>query len=229
MSATVPYSFRTTSLLRATYTSLAPIYDALVPLVSSGARATGRKWLAVQDGDQVLDLGTGTGLALPSLLAANPTGWTEGIDLTPAMLARAHRRMANTSHTHYGLRRSDATALPYPDDTFDAVFSSYVLDVLPRSQIRPALREIRRVMQPEGRVVLVYLAPPNEGIEHLWSDLAYCFPLFLGGGRPIDLRHSLRECKFQIQSQTAHTQVGLRSTITLATPSSRTEVKAEHA
>jgi len=225
----VPVSERSTSILRATYTIVAPVYDEIVPLVSSAARATGRKWLAVQDNEQVLDVGTGTGLALPPLLDANPSGWTEAVDLTPAMLARAERRLAKVSHRRCGLRQADATALPYRNDTFDAAFSSYLLDVLAHSQIHPALREMRRVVRPEGRVVLVYLSPANEGIEHFWSDIAHCFPLFFGGARPINLRCPLRECGFEIQSQTNHTEFGLRSTITLATPTSGTETTAKHA
>jgi len=191
----------------------------LVPYVSSEARTLGRAWLAVQDGERVLDVGTGTGLALSPLAAANPGGWTEGVDLSPVMLHHARRRMADCNHARYGLRHADATDLPYSSDTFDAVFSSYLLDVLPAPQIRPALRELRRVLRPEGRFVLVYLSAPQRPIEHLWAVLARSLPPLAGGARPVALQRPLHECGFEIDAHTTCTQAGLRSAVTRAAPS----------
>jgi len=204
---------RTPSVLRATYTSLAPFYDEVVPLVSSTARAVGRDWLAVEDGEQVLDVGTGTGLALNCLAAGNPTGWTEGVDLTPSMLSRARHRLSSLSHSRYGLRLANAAALPYPPNTFDAVFASYFLDVLPRLQIRPVLHEMHRVLSPQGRVVLVYLTSPSSLLGRLWGGLAHAMPPLVGGARPISLDKPLRECGFEETARTTCRQLGLRSAI----------------
>jgi demethylmenaquinone methyltransferase/2-methoxy-6-polyprenyl-1,4-benzoquinol methylase len=211
-------TLRDADALRRIYTALAPTYDALVPFVSRQARAAGLDWLGVRDGEDVLDVGTGTGLALTRLAAVNPTGWTEGVDMTPAMLARAERRMADGPHDRYGLRHGRATALPYPADAFDAVFSSYLVDVLPTTQLRPALREMRRVLRPSGRLVLVYLAPPRRLSERLWAGCTrWLIPLF-GGGRPINVQPSLSACTFEVQARTRCRQAGLRSGIVRATP-----------
>lgn len=200
------------------YTGLAPIYDSVVPFVSSRARTLGTTWLGLRDGEWVLDIGTGTGLALPDLLAATPSGWTEAIDSTPAMLERARRRLAGIDHHRYGLRYGTATALPYPADAFDAVFSSYTIDVLPADHIRTALQEIHRVLRPEGRLVLVYMAPPVRPIEKVWETVARYAPLLLGGDRPLPLRRTLPNTGFSIQAHTTRTQLGLRSAIVRATP-----------
>lgn len=210
---------RTRASLRASYQRIARVYDVFVPYVSSGARTRARSWLDVEDGEWVLDVGTGTGLALLPLAEANSTGWTEGVDLSPAMLDRARQRMANAPHSRYGLRHADATTLPYPDDTFDAVFSSYVLDVLARSDIRAALQEMHRVLRPEGRLVLVYLTSPKRTVERLWTALAYAVPSLAGGARPVSLQHPLRESGFEPDVRTTCRQAGLRSAITRATPS----------
>jgi len=213
-----PYSLlRTAPVLQATYTCLAPIYDALVPHISSQARSAGRRQLAVREGERVLDVGTGTGLTFKRLVAANPTGWTEGVDRTPAMLQRARQRMRDVPHACYGLRLADATALPYPDDTFDAVFSTYLIDVLPSQYQSPVLQEMRRVLRPAGRVVLVYLAPPRQGIEYLWNALCKSVPPLFGGARPVRLRSALQTCGFDVQAHITCSQKGLRSAITQGT------------
>lgn len=207
-----------TDQLRATYTLLAPFYDALVPFISSTARTLALSWIQVRDGERVLDVGTGTGRALKRLAVANPTGWTEGLDLTPALLTRARRRMAGCDHDRHRVRQGHATALPYPDDAFDAVFSSYLLDVLPPSQRLSALLEMRRVVRPPGRLVLVTLAPPQHWIESVWTDLGTLVPIVLGGARPLDLPSLLRKGGFDVHAYTTCIQAGLRSGVAFATP-----------
>jgi demethylmenaquinone methyltransferase/2-methoxy-6-polyprenyl-1,4-benzoquinol methylase len=209
---------RSAARLRRQYAALAPIYDRFVPLVSSRARALGVRWLRPRDGEHLLDVGTGTGRALLPLAADNPTGWTEGLDASPAMLARARRRMRRCPHDRYGLRRGDATALPYPSGAFDAVFAGYTVDVLPTTQIRPCLRELRRVLRPDGRLVLVYLAPPTRPVEYAWAAVARACPPLFGGDRPMDLRSRLPDTGVHPQRYSTRTQLGLRSGIVRARP-----------
>lgn len=212
-------SGRSRSALRSTYTALAPLYDRLVPHISDQARTLGRSWLEVQNGERVLDVGTGTGLALGPLARSNSDGWTDGVDLTPAMLRHARKRLELVSHARYSLHEARATALPFPDSTFDAVFSSYLVDVLPADQLLPALQEMHRVLQPHGRLVLVYLALPQRPVERLWVALARHLPVLLGGARPVALQPRLQKCGFQIQAHATRVQIGLRSAIVKASPS----------
>lgn len=211
-------SSRFPGTLRALYTALAPVYDRLVPFVSSAARSLGVSWLDVRDGERVLDVGCGTGQALVHLAAATPEGWSEGLDVAPAMVARTRARLTSLPHDRYRVRRGTVPPLPYPDDHFDAVFSSYVVDVLPRVAMSPVLDEMRRVLRPDGRLVLVVLIPPVGPLETLWNALARCIPLLLGGARPIHPPPLLERAGFSVRRTATRTQLGLRSGILEASP-----------
>jgi demethylmenaquinone methyltransferase/2-methoxy-6-polyprenyl-1,4-benzoquinol methylase len=214
----LPFSPRTSVTLRRLYTCLRPIYDGVVPWLSSRARTKGRDWLNVTDEEHVLDVGCGTGLALRPIAATNPNGWTEGLDLTPAMVDHTRDRMKTSPHDQYRVRVGNAASLPYPDRTFDAVFSSYMLDVLPSSLIPRCLKEMHRVLRPTGRLVLVHLTPSRHPAARLWTWSAHLFPPLLGGARPLSLRTPLLDAGFVPKQRETCTQLGLRSAVVYATP-----------
>lgn len=98
--------------------------------------------LPVASGRDVLEVGCGTGLILARLAAVAKRA--EGIDLSPGMLEKARERGLT-------VREGSATALPYPDGSFDAVVSFKVLAHVP--DIRGALSEMARVCRPGGTMV----------------------------------------------------------------------------
>jgi ubiquinone/menaquinone biosynthesis C-methylase UbiE len=98
--------------------------------------------LPLASGREVLEVGCGTGLILTRLSEAAKRA--EGIDLSPGMLEKARERGLT-------VREGSATALPYPDHSFDVVVSFKVLAHVP--DIRGALREMARVCRPGGQVV----------------------------------------------------------------------------
>jgi arsenite methyltransferase len=116
-------------------------------------------------GDAVLDIGCGAGV--DSLVAGRmvgPAGRVVGIDVTVAMLAQARENQARLGLGQVIFQVGDATALPFPDNDFDAVISNGVLNLtLNKAQ---ALEETHRVLKPGGRLmladmVLVAALPPN--------------------------------------------------------------------
>jgi len=135
--------------LRYGYTVFAPIYDALVAPFTVEARQRSLAQWGTELPATALLVGVGSGLDIP-LLPAGPN--YTGIDLTPAMLVRARRRVAAAGLT-MRLDRGDARCLPYNDAAFDAVVLHLILAVTPQP-VR-VLTEAARVLRPGGRVLIL--------------------------------------------------------------------------
>lgn len=100
---------------------------------------------SLPSGARVLDVGCGTGVYLNRAVACGLVA--TGVEPAPAMLDSA-RRNAPGCEVSQGV----ATALPFPDESFDLVFEIEVLRYLHREDVRTALSEARRVLRPGGRI-----------------------------------------------------------------------------
>jgi SAM-dependent methyltransferase len=96
---------------------------------------------------RVLDVGCGTGHLSFALARDFPLASVRGIDLSPAYIKHAQRN--DEPRLEFQVR--DACALPFPNDTFDHVFSMLALQFIPRAEL--AIREMRRVTRPGGTIV----------------------------------------------------------------------------
>src|ERR1700742_3429371 len=109
------------------------------------------EWLNVPQGGIALDVGAGPGPITASLArAAGPDGLALGVDISEPMLARAVRAEAGPQ---VGFLRADAQRLPFRDETFDAVISIAMLQLIPEPSA--ALAEMVRVLRPGGRMAVM--------------------------------------------------------------------------
>jgi ubiquinone/menaquinone biosynthesis C-methylase UbiE len=100
---------------------------------------------------RILDAGCGNGRYTRFLLReADADAFITGFDLSQHMLRRARRRLKSD---RVGQVAADLTRLPYPDAYFDAIVCGWVLEHLPDP--RPGLRELARVLQPGGKLLLL--------------------------------------------------------------------------
>jgi ubiquinone/menaquinone biosynthesis C-methylase UbiE len=107
----------------------------------------------------VLDLGCGTGTMAILIRQRRPESLIVGVDGDPKVLDIARRKAAKASLS-IQFDESLAERLPYPEETFDRVLSSFVLHHLTRDGKLEALREVHRVIKPGGSFHLADFGPP---------------------------------------------------------------------
>jgi ubiquinone/menaquinone biosynthesis C-methylase UbiE len=109
----------------------------------------------VTAGDRVLDVGCGTGtLAIAAARRVGPTGAVHGVDPSEDLLARA-RKKARRASVAVEFAVGSGDALPFPDASFDVVLSTLVWHHLPHEAVKRSALEVRRVLRPSARFLLV--------------------------------------------------------------------------
>jgi arsenite methyltransferase len=110
----------------------------------------------IRAGEHVVDVGSGAGI--DSLIAAKmvgPTGKVSGVDMTPAMLAKARRSAAEGQFSNVEFLEGYAESLPIPDGWADVIISNGVLNLMPDKVA--TLKEMARVLKPGGRLQIADL------------------------------------------------------------------------
>jgi len=141
---------RATQTTKRRYDRLSRTYDLMEWAVERRAFEGYRRrlWPLVK-GPRILEVGVGTGKNIPYYPAGAEI---TAIDLSPGMLAKA-RRVAAESGSPVDLREMDVQQLDFPDDEFDTVLTSFVFCSVPDA-VR-GLSEIRRVLRPDGRLLML--------------------------------------------------------------------------
>jgi len=136
--------------------------EAPHPLIT---RARLREILEPQPGERVLEIGPGTGYYTLELAAwVSEQGAIEVLDIQQEMLDHTMRRAGEHGIANINPARGDARDLPYADDTFDAAYLVTVLGEIPDQGA--ALRELRRVVRPGGRIVVGELFGDPHMVTH---------------------------------------------------------------
>lgn len=112
-----------------------------------------RRVLEPRSGERILEVGPGVGVHAQAVAAAlRPDGMLDVLDVQQAMLDRLICRAARSGLTNIVPRLGDARKLPYAAGTFDAAYLVGVLGEVPDAVA--ALRELRRVLKPNGRLII---------------------------------------------------------------------------
>ncbi len=133
------------------YRRWAGVYDTVFGGISSKGRLRAVSLVNRLPGTDVLEVGVGTGLALPHY---NPDKRITGIDLSKEMLRKARERTREDALTNVqALHEMDAEATPFEDASFDIAVAMFVASVVPNP--KRLLAELRRLVRPGGNILLV--------------------------------------------------------------------------
>jgi len=176
------------------YRRYAPTYDLYFGALFQPGRRAVIERMNCRPGEHILEVGVGTGLSLP--LYPRHARVT-GIDLSRAMLARAHERKARLQLEHVvALRCMDAEHMQFPDDSFDKVVAMYVASVVPHPT--RLVDEMRRVCAPGGELYIVnhfhHASPVIAALERLMAP----FSKLMGFRPDLSLEQFIRDTGLEV-------------------------------
>ncbi len=153
--------------VRAAYRRQAALYDRMFGAFAGEARRRAVDAVNAIPGRNVLEVGVGTGLALPLYSAEKRV---TGIDLSPDMLELAHERVEALALTNIeDLLELNAEATGLPDASFDIAVGMFVASVVPHPD--RLLAEMRRLVRPGGHILFINHFSARRG-PRLWVERA---------------------------------------------------------
>lgn len=154
----------------------ASVYDLLAPIMTLGLEGRYRKraieLLQLRGDEKVLDIGCGTGILtrqLAKVLDGSRSDQAIGIDAAAKMIAVARRKAAGLTHLRF--ETALAENLPFAENSFDAAVSTFFYHHIDRELKDLSLTELRRVLKPGGRAVIIDVDTPSNLFGKLcaWS------------------------------------------------------------
>jgi ubiquinone/menaquinone biosynthesis C-methylase UbiE len=166
---------------RRVYDRMARVYPASTFFFHSRAHRCALEASGVRDGMRVLEVATGSGEMFRRIVRANRSGETIGFDLSPNMALRTHHRIRREFPGSRTLCQAvDARHMPFRDESFDAVFCCYLLELLGAEDILKALTEIRRVLRSRGKLALICIGEETAVFNRLYKVAGALAPAFWG-------------------------------------------------
>lgn len=168
------------------YSDLAGIYDHVFTRVFRRRIDQVVKGLNIAPGQEVLEVGIGTGLSVDAYPAHAKV---VGIDLSQDMLDHAAQKMDPERHAHITLQQGDALNLEFADDSFDFVTAFHVITVVPDP--KKMLDEMVRVCRPGGKIVIINHFSSERALIRFVVDRVDAITRHLGWSTRLRLRDVL--------------------------------------
>lgn len=202
------------------YDGLARFYDVWGKLAESKARNRAIEIADIRDGQNIMEIAVGTGLAFYEIVKRNPHGLTIGIDLSEGMLRKAQKRLKQLSGARHRLEVGTAFRLPAHNESTDLLVNNYMFDLIHSDEMDKILAEFRRVLSKDGRLVLVNMTK-HEGCcaglyESTYGWIYRLWPRAMGGCRGVQLSGRLEAHGFEVERREYYRQLLFPSEVILA-------------
>ena len=195
---------RTKEDAKRSYDRISRYYDFLTGVFERKYAEMALERLSISEGETVLEIGFGTGYCLKRIAeSVGPKGKAYGIDLSTGMMKISKERLEKAGlEDRVKLFCGDAASLPFDDRVFDAVFMSFTLELFDTPEIPKVLEQIKRVLKPEGRFVVVSMSKENgESVFlKLYEWLHNRLPKYVDC-RPIYVEQSVRQAGYTIRNK----------------------------
>jgi ubiquinone/menaquinone biosynthesis C-methylase UbiE len=198
------------------YDGLAKIYDIWGKLTESRARNRAIELAAIKDGQSIMEVAVGTGLAFYEIVKRNKNGKNIGIDLSNGMLEKAKKRMEKLADANFSLNLGTAFDLPAASESIDLLVNNYMFDLIPYEDMGKVLNEFKRVLKSNGKLILVNMTKGETIGSSLYDRIYKISPKTMGGCRGVQLADLLKQHDFTVETREYHQQMLFPSEVILA-------------
>ncbi len=195
----------------AEYDRISGIYSVLEESFKSDSRERILDMMDVQYGENVLEIGVGTGHSMARMAEqVGEEGSVCGLDISPVMISQAKERLVKTCyHDRTDLILADALSIPFSENVFDAVLMSFSLELFHEEERRKLLGSISRVLKPRGRICVLCLSSRSKSVmRDIYETIQERFPDHIDCV-PIDVVEELESMGYTIGSHREDVLYGL--------------------
>ena len=189
------------------YDEIASVYNMWGRLTETKARSRALELAEIQDGQHILEVAVGTGLAFYEIVRRNPHGRNLGIDLSKGMLEKAKQRLQMLGDANYSLRVETAFHIQEEDESMDTLVNNYMFDLIPFEAMGRILAEFKRVLKKGGKLILVNMTEGERWGSRVYDRIYNWSPKLMGGCRGVMLRDTLHQHGFKVETREYHQQL----------------------
>jgi len=165
-----------TAIIKKRYDRNARFYDIMESFVEKGLYSKWRKKYFFPLKGKILEVGIGTGKNIDYI---NEKAQLIGIDFSEKMLEKAKQKLVKSSRKNINLKQMDVEDLGFKDNSFDYVITSSVFCSVPDPV--KGLKEIRRVLNPKGKLIMVEHVLSNNRLIAFFENLFNPLVRFIAG------------------------------------------------
>jgi ubiquinone/menaquinone biosynthesis C-methylase UbiE len=198
------------------YDSLSKTYDIWGNLAETKARNRAIELADIHNGQKILEVAVGTGLAFFEIVQRNPGGTNIGIDISPGMLKKAEQKLRALADANYQLKAGNAFNIEEETARFDILVNNYMFDLIAFDEMDRILAEFRRVLKKDGKLILVNMTVGESFGSGIYSLTYRMSPRAFGGCRGVRLSKKLQQNGFEVKIREYHQQLLFPSEVILA-------------